>query len=264
MKLAFLFFLFTLLSLDMQAQDHCKKFFLDNKVVAHRGAWKQKNIPQNSIASLREAFRLGCAGSEFDVRMTADERIVLCHDDTFFGKTVEYSTYDDLSKTKLPNGETIPLLEAILLEGMKQTDTRLFLEIKPASTRESTMRSTAKIVNLVNTVGAQPWVFYITFDYDAAKLIKLLSSSASVAYLSGNVTVEELVNDKITGLDYNRDVLKKDKSIVEKARREGLSLNVWTVNSPEDMDFFIAQGFDYITTDEPETLLDKTQKTLGR
>jgi glycerophosphoryl diester phosphodiesterase len=244
----------------MQAQDLCKNFFLNNKVVAHRGAWKQKNIPQNSIASLKEAFRLGCAGSEFDVRMTADGRIVLCHDDTYFGKKVEYSTYAELSETRLSNGETIPLLDTVLLEGMKQTDTRLFLEIKPASTRDNTMRSTAKIVNLVNTVGAQPWTFYITFDYDAAKLIKFLSPSASVAFLSGNVSVEQLVNDKITGLDYNKDVLKKDIDIVEKARREGLSLNAWTVNSPEDMDFFIAQRFDYITTDEPELLLEKTRK----
>ncbi|MDR2466853.1 MAG: glycerophosphodiester phosphodiesterase [Prevotellaceae bacterium] len=264
MKLAFHFFLFTLLSLDMQAQDICKNFFLNNKVVAHRGAWKQKNIPQNSVASLKEAFRLGCAGSEFDVRMTADARLVLCHDETFFGKTVEYSSYAELSETKLANGETIPLLDTILFEAMKQTDTRLFLEIKPASTRDNTMRSTAKIVNLVNTVGAQPWTFYITFDYDAAKLIKVLSPSASVAYLSGNVAAERLAADKITGLDYNKDVLKKDAGIAEKARREGLSLNVWTVNSPEDMDFFIAQGFDYITTDEPELLLEKTHENSDR
>ena len=47
-----------------------------NQVIAHRGAWKKNNFPQNSIASLNEAVKLGCYGSEFDVWMTADNVLV--------------------------------------------------------------------------------------------------------------------------------------------------------------------------------------------
>ena len=52
----------------------------DNIVIAHRGAWKTKNLPENSIASLKNAIALKCAGSEFDVRMTADDSLVIHHD----------------------------------------------------------------------------------------------------------------------------------------------------------------------------------------
>ena len=38
-----------------------------NQVIAHRGAWKKNKFPENSIASLNEAIRLKCFGSEFDV-----------------------------------------------------------------------------------------------------------------------------------------------------------------------------------------------------
>lgn len=53
---------------------------IKNPVVAHRGAFKKNGFPQNSIASLREAIRLQCAGSEFDVRMTLDDSLVVNHD----------------------------------------------------------------------------------------------------------------------------------------------------------------------------------------
>jgi glycerophosphoryl diester phosphodiesterase len=242
------------------AQDRYRKFFLDNPVVAHRGAWKAKGIPQNSIEALREAMRLGCSGSEFDVHMTADSVFVLCHDNKFFGKLIEEHTYTELTKTKLPNGERIPTLEQVLMEGMKQSDTRLFLEIKSSSTTKRTVICAEKIVKLVAKMGAQPWVLFISFDYEAIKRIKQLAPWSIVAYLGGNISPEQLNRDKITGLDYNLNTLKDDISIIQTAQKLGLSLNVWTVNSSEDMDYFIEHNFDYITTDAPELLLSKTKQ----
>ena len=57
-----------------------KMTFADNIVVAHRGAWKKNNFPENSIASLKHAIELKCTGSEFDVWMTADDSLVINHD----------------------------------------------------------------------------------------------------------------------------------------------------------------------------------------
>lgn len=241
----------------MCAEDIYKKFFLNNSVVAHRGAWKTKGIPQNSIESLREAIRLGCAGSEFDIHMTADNVFVLCNDNNYFGKLIEKHTYAELAETKLPNGETIPTLEKALMEGMKQTDTRLFLAIKPSSTVKKTVISAEKIVKTVNEIGAQPWVFYISPDYEVIKRIKELDSSSMVAYLNVNIAPEQLKKDKITGLDYDYSVSQKDISTIKSAKELGLSVNVRTVNSSDDMDFFLNHNVDYITTDEPELLLNR-------
>ena len=63
----------------------------NNKVVAHRGAWKQNNLPENSIASLKHAIELQCAGSEFDVRMTSDSILVINHDPHYNGLLIEDS-----------------------------------------------------------------------------------------------------------------------------------------------------------------------------
>lgn len=53
-----------------------KDGFSKNKVVAHRGAWKQKGVLQNSVRSFQNAVELGCQGSELDVWLTADNKVI--------------------------------------------------------------------------------------------------------------------------------------------------------------------------------------------
>jgi glycerophosphoryl diester phosphodiesterase len=47
-------------------------------VIGHRGA--AARAPENTLAGLRQAKKLGCAWVEFDVRLTRDGALVLCHD----------------------------------------------------------------------------------------------------------------------------------------------------------------------------------------
>ncbi|WP_405079771.1 glycerophosphodiester phosphodiesterase family protein [Pectobacterium carotovorum] len=48
--------------------------------VAHRGVWN--SAPENSLAALREAIRLGVDIVEIDAQLTADSHVVVIHDDT--------------------------------------------------------------------------------------------------------------------------------------------------------------------------------------
>ena len=56
----------------------------------------------------------------------------------------------------------------------------------------------------------------------------------------------------VTGLDYHYLVFKKYPEWIAEAKQLHLVLNVWTVNKEEDIDYFLEQGFDQITTNEPE------------
>ena len=40
-------------------------------------------------------------------------------------------------------------------------------------------------------------------------------------------------------------------------KRHHLKLNAWTVNKTEDIDWLLANDFDYITTDEPELVFER-------
>src|SRR5258708_35924652 len=47
-------------------------------IFAHRGA--SGDLPENTLASFREAVRQGADGVELDLQLTADDRLVAAHD----------------------------------------------------------------------------------------------------------------------------------------------------------------------------------------
>ncbi|QNL49193.1 glycerophosphodiester phosphodiesterase [Olivibacter sp. SDN3] len=252
-------FLFTLICLFAVMQVSYGQFN-KNVVIAHRGAWKAQDIPQNSLASLNQAVEIGCHGSEFDVHLTKDEVLVVNHDRDYFGLDIESSTYQELLAKKLPNGESIPTLESYLKEGMKQKKTRLILEIKPSTAKKERALKTAELcVSTVKKLKAQKWVDYITFDYEAGKLVGKLDPKAEVAYLNGDVAPAQAKKDGYTGLDYHFKVYKANPTWIKEAQDLGLSVNCWTVNDEADMAELLNQKVDFITTDEPEKLFEVIQ-----
>lgn len=225
-----------------------------NPIVAHRGAFKKNGFPENSIASLREAIRLGCAGSEFDVRMSADDSLVINHDPKFNGMEIEQSSYKDLTRFTLSNGEKLPTLREYLLTGMdgnKHTD--LVLEIKPSGLgAERAKQIVDKVLETVAAVKPNYRIVFISFDYNMCLHVLNRLPKAHVQYLNGDKTPDELKADGVRGMDYNYNVYKKHPEWITRAKELGILLNVWTVNETSMIENFLKQGFDLITTNEPE------------
>lgn len=233
--------------------------FASNPVVAHRGAWKTQNLPQNSIASLKRAIELGCAGSEFDVRMTKDSVLIINHDPHYNDLVIAESNYAELAQKKFPNGETLPTLKAYLLAGMENNKTTgLVCEIKPTKSANGDKVLAEKVVALVNELHAENYVsYYISFSSDILKRILELDPKAKTQYLNGTMTPEEIEENGMSGLDYAMPVFKKNTKWIAQAKARKLILNAWTVNKSEDMDWFLGYRFDYITTNEPELLFER-------
>jgi glycerophosphoryl diester phosphodiesterase len=62
------------------------------------------------------------------------------------------------------------------------------------------------------------------------------------------------------GIDYHVSVFKNKPEWVKESHDLGLKVNVWTVNTPEDIQQMIDLNVDFITTDEPllvKEVLDK-------
>jgi glycerophosphoryl diester phosphodiesterase len=230
--------------------------FIQNKVIAHRGAWKNTGATENSIGALDQAIALGCAGSEFDVHLSSDSIPFINHDAKIDGRIIAETSATELAKIKLSNGEALPTLEAYLKRGINQNKTKLILEIKASSLgKEHSLLLTQKTVELVTRLKAQAWVDYISFDYDVCREVMRLAPYAKVAYLMGDKTPEELAATGFYGLDYHYNVLQKNSTWIKDAKKSGLTVNVWTVNEKAMMENLLQQGVDFITTNEPEQLL---------
>lgn len=230
-----------------------------NSVIAHRGAWKKNNLPENSIASLKEAIKLKCYGSEFDVHFTKDSVIVVNHDDVFKGMVIRETSYSDLKKQLHTNGEEIPTLESYLKTGMKQKGTKLILEIKMSKTPEETIALTDAAVKMVKKLKADAWIEYISFSYPSVLRVLQLDPAAKTAYLNGDMSLEKLKQDGVLQADYHLSVYRKGDWF-NKARELGITINAWTVNKEEDMKWLIEQKADFITTNEPELLFEQLKK----
>lgn len=233
--------------------------FASNVVVAHRGAFKAQSFPENSIASLKEAIRLGCTGAEFDVHMTADDSLVVNHDKDYHRLDIEKTAYAQLAAFPLKNGEPLPTLRKYLLAGMEgNKQTRLVLEIKPSGMGRERARAIAqKVVQLVKELHAEPYVVYISFDYNMLLDVLSFNPAAQTQYLEGNKSPEEVKRDGIAGIDYHYSVFQKHPEWIVAAKQLNIKLNAWTVNDPKLMDWLLANKFDFITTNEPEMLLQK-------
>lgn len=227
-----------------------------NGIVAHRGAWKKNNLPENSIASLRHAIDLKLTGSEFDVWRTADDSLVINHDAHYNKLLIEETNYADLIKYKLSNGEKLPTLHEYITEGKKNNKhTLLVCEIKPSEISKERGKETAvKAVQTIKKLNADKITSYISFDYEILKQIRQIDPVTSLQYLEGNKSPATVKSDHITGVDFHYSVFQKHPEWIQEAKDNKITLNVWTVNDAEVMDWIIKNKFDYITTNEPELL----------
>ncbi len=235
--------------------------FIRNKVIAHRGAWKNTGVPENSVAALKHAIALGCEGSEFDVHMSSDSIPFINHDADIQGVSIARTPANQLKQLQLSNGEKLPTLEQYLKAGIGQNTTKLILEIKTSALgKESSIALTNKVVALVEQLHCQAWVDYISFDYDVCKEVMRIAPYAKVAYLKGDKTPSELELGNFYGLDYHYSVLQKHPEWIRDAQQKKLTINVWTVNDLTNMEWLLKERVDFITTNEPELLLNLVSK----
>ncbi len=78
-------------------------------------------------------------------------------------------------------------------------------------------------------------------------------------YLEGNKSPKEVKADQINGIDYHYSVFKKHPEWIKEAKENNIILNVWTVNDTVEMNWIIAHQFNFITTNEPELLIERLQ-----
>lgn len=245
---------------SLSAQD-----FHDNGVIAHRGAWKNTGHPQNTLASFRAAAEMGCHGSECDVHLTLDDSLVVFHDLSHKGMLIEKTFYADLVKEPLKDFSQIPTLREYMLCAKKYPRTKLVLDIKTPKDNSRAVKIALASAKLAKELQIEKQVEYLV-GYLPADVALREVTSAPVAYLGRWMTeLPEMHPDTISRrgiryLDYQDVHYKNRPEWVERFKREGIHLNVWTVNEEADMDLFLDKGFNYITTDYPEMLLQKIAK----
>ena len=234
--------------------------------VGHRGA--SYLAPENTLASIKLAWKLGADGAECDVMLTSDQKVVLFHDKnskklTGENYTINETTWDQLKslviiprETNRPeySHETIPLLKEVLINIPK--DRMLVIEIKTGP----------EILPHLQKVIAQHWksgqISFIAFDFETIKQAKALYPEVPCYYLSSfksdiNKHLDACVESGLDGVDLRHNII--DQELVERCHASGLDVWCWTVNDTETAQKMKEFGVSAVTTDRPAWLKSNLQ-----
>ncbi|MGD0852330.1 MAG: glycerophosphodiester phosphodiesterase [Acidimicrobiales bacterium] len=214
-------------------------------VFAHRGLHVAER--ENTLAAFRAAVDLGVDGVELDVRRTFDGVLVVHHDPSIGSLAIAES-----ARSVLP--DYVPTLVEALesLDGVKVN-----VEIKNgrgASERyDETGELARQVVEIIEETGRAEWIGVSCFDLATCANVRSFNRELSVAWLLWDVAVgDALVQAHLLGLNaVNPHFSTVDEEVVTRARDLRLGVNVWTVNSEEDLERMAALNVSCIMTDDP-------------
>ncbi|MFZ0391285.1 MAG: glycerophosphodiester phosphodiesterase family protein [Calditrichia bacterium] len=233
---------------------------------AHRGA--NSFGPENSLSAFAKAIEMGCDGIELDVRITADDKLVVFHDRntlrmTGFRGSIQRMTFNKLRELRLGgegfSPEKIPSLAELLdLAGKK-----LLINLDIKKERFSGSHFEQKIVALLNDFGLQENTVISSFNPFVLKRISSLNPALHLGYIYSNRSSLMMLNGHpVESLHVRYRLLSR--RYLQHLQQRGLKVYAWTVDRLEAMQKLLEKGIDGIITNRPEYFLEmiKTRQDL--
>lgn len=226
------------------------------QIIAHRGVSGLER--ENTAASFVAAGNRSYFGIETDIHETVDGKFIIIHDDTT-GRVagcdyaVEQTDFETLRSIKLfdKDGETkradlvLPTLEEYI-SICKRYEKVAVLELKNEMKAE-TILEIAKAIEKMEYLAS---TIFISFSWSNLVVMREAYPQQQVQYLIHKIdNIEELIEML---KKYHFDIDAKYTCITEETAKEfhrnGIKINVWTVNSVETAEKLQEIGVDYITT----------------
>ncbi len=227
-------------------------------IIAHRcgGAL----TPENTLAGLRLAARLGCRGVEFDAMLAADGVPVLIHDETLDRTTSERGRVADMNSALLAAVDAgVRHHPAFAVEPLPTLDEALRLcaelglwanvEIKPSAGREV---ETGRIVarHVADATGA---VLLSSFSVSALSAAAKEAQRLPRALLVGSIPEDWRQRMAETGASaLHSSARALSAETLRAVRDSGVPLACYTVNNRSDGEHLLAAGVRAIFTDRPD------------
>ncbi len=207
-------------------------------LLGHRGA--RRCAPENTLAAFDLALAHGCDGFEFDVRLTADRRCVICHDPRLAGRSVEKSQL-----AQLPPGT--PCLPDVL----QRFAPRAFLDIELKVPGLET-----EVAALLRQYPPQCGCFVSSFLPEAIELLYATGKSLPLGLICDSPRQFALWKDlPIQALFLERKLATRAR--IDALHAANKKVFIWTVNAERDMRKFASFDVDGIISDDTK-LLAKT------
>jgi glycerophosphoryl diester phosphodiesterase len=219
-------------------------------LLGHRGA--RKYLPENTFEAFELALAHGCDGFEFDVRSTADRRLLIWHDVTVKRMLIARAAYKDLCeqaqkgwrRKKSSAAPKIPCLEEVIAAFHERA--YLNLEIKvPGVEREVAALISATL----------PRRGYLVSSFQPDIVLNLRAANPDLAV--GWIVHDRRLLANWRQIESNALVAHHSlvsRGLVDAVHESGRKVFVWTVNRVKMMQEFADWGVDAIISDDTRLL----------
>lgn len=234
--------------------------------IAHRGGGSL--APENTLAGIRLAARLGYRAVEFDVMLSADGTPVLIHDETLerttngAGRVCE--TPDSvLFSLDAGNGERIPRFSAAAAL-CREYGLLANVEIKPATgfereTAETVSRLTAELWQ-----GAAVPPLLSSFSLEALEIARDLAPKIPRGLLFDQVPADWLATaQRLQAATLHCAASRLNDAVLAEARANDLPVLCYTVNAAETAKMLFARGVSALFTDRLDLFASETSAYKG-
>lgn len=239
------------------------------RVIGHRGA--AESAPENTLESFAEAKRQGASWVEFDAKLTADDAVILLHDDTVDRTTdgIGLAAQKSLADLKaldagawrgvIWTGARIPTLAETMAE-LDRLDLGCNIEIKPCPGRErETARGIIAELRRFWPMGKPPSgkvPLISSFAYDSLLEARELAPDLPLGLLlEGDPADWRQLAERIGAASINCWEQKLTEGWAREIKSAGYALMVYTVNDVDLARRLFSWGVDAVFTDAPARLL---------
>ena len=226
-------------------------------VTAHRGS--SKDAPENTLSAVHRAIEDGADFAEIDVQETADGIIVLLHDSDLMriagvNKKIWELTYAEIKTLDAGSwfssefqGEHVPTLTETLK--LARGEIKLNIELKFNGHEKQLVE---KVVKIIEDNNFKSQCVISSLNFEGLKKVRALDPELKIGYIIAKA-IGNMFRVDTDFLSLNSGMVTAD--VVAGARKRKREVHVWTINTTDNMSYFINLGVDNIITDYPAKLV---------
>lgn len=233
---------------------------------AHRGGGSL--APENTLAGIRLAARLGFGAVEFDVMLSGDGTPALMHDETLERTTNGHGPVSATPDARLfaldaGGGEPVPrYADAVAV--CREHGLLANVEIKPAHGFERQTAETVARLSLELWRGAEVQPLFSSFSLEALEIVRDLAPQIPRGVLFADVPVDWLaVVRRLQAVTLHCAASRLSDAVLAEAQANGIPVLCYTVNTGEGAQSLFARGVSAVFTDRLDLFSAETSAYKG-
>ena len=226
----------------------------------HRGF--SVSYPENTMLAFEKAIEAGCDGIELDVHLSSDGELVIIHDERvdrtadgtgYVGKMTlkELRNLDVSASFRGQYGvNRIPTLEEYLALA-KETGIITNIELKTGVYTYPGIEE--KTLAIIDDFGMRDKIIISSFNHYSVKRMQALAPDMVYGFLEESRLIDTPAYVASNGVQaVHPESHMVDEEFMEQAKKHGLAVNVWTVNTEHSMRRLAELGVDIMIGNYPD------------